>query len=65
MSQKFTADAVTPLLALVGTNIEPARAANVAEALATQVSAANAVYASLPFEAEPAGYLHACAKAAP
>ncbi|MFA5915136.1 MAG: hypothetical protein WC830_16420 [Burkholderiales bacterium] len=65
MSQKFTADAVTALLALVGTNIEPARAANVAEALATQVSAANAVYASLPFEAEPAGYLHACAEAAP
>ncbi len=65
MSQKFTADAVTALLALVGTNIEPARAANVAEALATQVSAANAAYASLPFEAEPAGYLHACAEAAP
>ena len=65
MSQKFTADAVTALLALVGTNIEPARAANVAEALATQVSAANAVYAGLPFEAEPAGYLHACAEAAP
>lgn len=65
MSQKFTADAVTALLALVGTNIEPARAANVAEALATQVSAANASYASLPFEAEPAGYLHACAEAAP
>ena len=65
MSQKFTADAVTALLALVGTNIEPARAANVAEALATQVSAAHAAYASLPFEAEPAGYLHACAEAAP
>ena len=30
MSQKFTADAVTALLALVGTNIERARAANVA-----------------------------------
>ncbi len=65
MSQKFTADTVTALLALVGTNIEPARAANVAAALATQVSAANAAYASLPFEAEPAGYLHACAEAAP
>lgn len=65
MSNQFTADAVTALLALVGTNIEPARAANVAEALATQVSAANAAYASLPFEAEPAGYLHACAEAAP
>ena len=65
MSQKFTADAVTALLALVGTNIEPARAANVAEALATQVSAANTAYASLPFEAEPAGYLRASAEAAP
>lgn len=65
MSQDFTAESVAALLALVGTTIEPARAANVAEALATQVSAANAVYASLPFEAEPAGYLHACAEAAP
>ena len=65
MSQDFTADAVTALLALVGTRIEPARAANVAEALAAQVSAANAAYVSLPFEAEPAGYLRASAEAAP
>ncbi len=65
MSQLFTADSVTAMLALVGTSIEPARAANVAEALAAQVSAANAAYASLPFEAEPAGYLRAATEAAP
>ncbi len=65
MSQDFTAESAAALLALVGTTIEPTRAANVAAALATQVSAANAVYASLPFEAEPAGYLRASAEAAP
>lgn len=65
MSQDFTADSVAALLALVGTTIEPARAANVAEALTAQVSAANAAYAGLPFEAEPAGYLRASAEAAP
>jgi hypothetical protein len=64
MSEKFSADSVTALLALVGANIEPARAASVAEALNTQVSAANTVFAALPFEAEPAGYLHACAEEA-
>jgi hypothetical protein len=64
MSQQFTADSVSALLALVGTTIEPARAANVAEALSAQVSAANAAYTSLPFETEPAGYLLAAAEAA-
>jgi len=65
VSQIFTADSVTALLALVGASIEPERAANVAAALNTQVSAANTVYATLPFEAEPAGYLRASAAAAP
>ena len=65
MSQKFTADAVPGLRARGGTNIARAGAANGADARATPVPAATAAYASLPFEAEPAGYLHACAEAAP
>ena len=65
MSQDFTADSVAALLALGGTESEPARAANVAEALTAQVSAANAAYAGLPFEAEPADYLRASAGEAP
>ena len=65
MSQDFTADCVTALHALLGTKIEPARAANVADSLSTQVSAASVAYASLPFESEPAGYLRAAAEAAP
>lgn len=65
MSQKFTAESVTALLALVGTIIEPASAANVAEALDTQVSGVNKACATVPFEAEPSGYLRASAETAP
>jgi hypothetical protein len=65
MSQDLTSDSVTALLALVGTRIEPARAASAAQALSAQVSAAGAAYAGLPFEAEPADYLRAAAEAAP
>jgi hypothetical protein len=65
MSQELTADSVAALLALAGTRIEPARAANVAQALSAHVSAAGTAYAGLPFEAEPADYLRAAAGAAP
>ncbi len=64
MSPSFTADTVSAMLALIGTDIEPARAASVAESLAAQVSSANAAYASLPFEVEPAGYLNVAAEVA-
>ena len=65
MSQQFTADSVTAVLALQGAGIEPARAAIVAEALGTQVAGAGKACALLSFETEPSGYLGASAGTAP
>ena len=65
MNEKLAADSVTELLALVGANIAPARARNIAEALERHVAATRTEFAALPFEVEPAGYLHASAEAAP
>ena len=65
MSQQFTADSVTAVLALQGVDIEPARAAIVAEALSTQVAGAGKACAFLSFETEPSGYLGTSAGTAP
>jgi hypothetical protein len=65
MSQPFTADSVTAVLALQGIGIEASRAAIVAEALGAQVTGAGKACAFLPFEAEPSGYLRANAGTAP
>ena len=65
MSQTFTAESVTALLELVGAKVEPAGAVAVAAALNAQVPAAGKVYATLPFEAEPADYLRISAEEAP
>ena len=65
MSQQFTADSVTAVLALQGVVVETARAAIVAEALNAQVAGAGKACAFLSFETEPSGYLGASAGTAP
>jgi hypothetical protein len=57
MSRTYTAEAATAMLALVGVDLEPGRAASVAETLSAQVGAANRTFSQLSFETEPATYL--------
>ena len=65
MAIKQTPESATALLALVGVTVDPARAANVADTLNTQVSGANKAFAALAFETEPATYLKVSAEEAP
>jgi hypothetical protein len=65
MSQTFSTDTVSAVLALQGVDIDAARAAGVAETLNTQAAIAAKAQALICFEAEPAGFLHASAGAAP
>lgn len=65
MTIKQTPESATALLALVGVTVAPARAANVADTLNTQVSGANKAFAALAFETEPATYLKVSAEEAP
>ena len=65
MSAKHTPESATALLALVGVEVDPARAAGVAETLNTQVTGANKAFAALAFEVEPATYLKVSAEEAP
>lgn len=65
MHKPVTAESVQAQIALVGADIELARAANVAAALNAQILGTGASYAGLPFEAEPADFLRASEEAAP
>jgi hypothetical protein len=64
-SPEYTADTATALLALVGVEADPARAAGIAATISTQVRGANKAFAELTFETEPATYLKVSAKEAP
>ena len=64
-SAEYSAESAAALLQLVGVVVENTRAANVAASLNTQVGSANAAFAKLSFETEPATYLSVCAAEAP
>ena len=65
MTTKYTPETVTAMLALVGVEVVPERAAGIAATLNAQVSGANKAFATLAFETEPATYLKVRAEEAP